>query len=825
MPDTYDELIIEHLARTPRGLDLLLQCSPFESKRSLRQRLTPEVFFDYLFFGESDVFKNYAVRIKDLLTEGGRILSLEGHSGVGKTTFIRKFMIDHDEFFTFNYIDCSKYGGGGGRSELNATDIRNAEISIQRAVTEEEKAQFTSTRDKIVREITKSERENALTHIFRQYIKSMGINENQRSSFLFFLSRNKGTISQYFTSDAVKTQLSNLSKDIGDQHREADAWETILTHMQTNDSFLVLLTLIEYLRNRGSKADKPEVIIFDNLDAISMSLLHKDFIQLFYETQVTFEVICEVINKDNEGLNFTADQNFIFVIRDANNSSIGEHVRDNLGILRIFFSCEPSFYRNIIAKRLEYYLNKVEMPLGRDAVARKIIALFNFLAEQHFYTEVLIPAFNMDYRRLSKALYEVIENFIPDVPLSAERVDWSGAFNIKFPELPPKDIGPFSFPGKIPTTYFNYKAEIPAEELNGLYGALLHGIIAKLHSVEFYDTEQVSKSDGYCLASRMLLTLILNTSGIGKSREFIIQNNRYEEVPLSYILKRAQGIYSEKEILKTLVGLYIIKDNNHIIKDNNQMTYLVSFRQREIHNRHAYEDLEKILKDSSRWGYLQDYASVVITQAGFIFLRNLIVHYEFYSYLVYHSSLEDHMRPNSRPNSRPRPRPIPKPKPLFIYSGKRIGDEEGRYDFEESLQGTYKLVEKHADWMYRFYLSKFKNREEKYLSSEFVFKHSGGIAKDEGLFHITRIVAAHIKYIDEYRRWLLKRSEHRTTEAKRGINRKLLEVIEDYIGLLISWEDKDNEMEQYAETVTKNIRTIKENADSWPLSVAAMKLE
>jgi hypothetical protein len=815
MPDTLDEKIIEHLARTPRGLDLLLQCSPFEQHKNLRQRLTEEFFFDHLFFGENDVFKTYTAEIKGLLSSGGKIMSLEGHSGVGKTTFVRRFIIDHADSFTFDYIDCSKYGGNVLRSELNATDIKNAELMIQRAQSEEEKARFIITRDKMMNEIVKSEKENSLTRIFRTYIKSIKITENQRNSFLYFLSRNKGALLDYLISDAIKTRVSNLSKDIGSRQSEEDAWECILKELQTNDSFLLLLTLIEYLRSKNSESDKPEVMIFDNLDAISLPLLHKDFIQLFYETQSAFGAVCELINLHNPGLNFAADQNFIFVIRDANNSSIAEHVRDNLGIQRIFFSCDPPFYRSIIAKRLEYYLNKVEMPLGRDAVARNIIALFNCLAEQRFYTDVLIPAFNMDYRRLSKALYEVIENFIPDVPLSKasqQRVDWSGAFNIKFPELSPAPITSFSVRGHIPIpkTYLNYKAEIPSEELNGFYGALLHGIIAKLHSVEFYETEKVSKKDGYCLASRMLLTLILNTSGIGKSQEFIIQNNRYAEVPLSYILKRAQGIYSEQEILKTLVGLYTVEDND-------QMTYLVSFRQREVYNRHAYEDLDKILKDSSSWGYLLDYTSVVVTQAGFIFLRHLIVHYEFYSYLVYYSSLEAHAKRGSRPR--------PRPKPLFIYTGKRVGDEVGRHDFEESLAGTYNLVEKHAHWMHNFYLSKFKNREEKYLSSDFVFKHIGGIAKDEGLFHITRIVAAHIEYIDEYRRWLLKRSEARSPEAKKAINHKLLEFIESYIGLLLLWEDKDNKMEQYAEAVTNNIQTIKENADSWCLSVAAMKLE
>lgn len=815
MSNSYDEKIIEHLARTPSGLELLLLCSPFDPQKDLKKRLTEEFFFNYLFFGENDIFKDYIAQIKTLLSGGGAIMSLEGHSGVGKTTFIRKFMVDYADSFTFNYIDCFKYAGNVLRSELTLADIKNADILVQRATTEEEKARFIITRDKIVNEIVKSEKENSLTRVFRKYIKSMEITENERGSFLFFLSRNKSTLSEYLISDTIKTQLANLSKSIGDGQREADAWEAILEELQTQDSFLILLTLIEFLRNKKPKSDQPGVIIFDNLDAISIYLLHKDFIQLFYDTQLAFGVVCESINLHNPGLNFTTDQNFIFVIRDANNSSIAEHVRDSFDIKRIFFSCDPPFYRNIIAKRLEYYLNKVEMPLGRYTLARKIVALFNFLADQPFYTEILIPAFNMDYRRLSKALYEVLENFIPNAEPSKalpQRVDWSGVFTIKFPELPSKPINPFSLKGEIPKAYITFKAEIPSDELNGFYGAVLHGIIARLHSVAFYRMERESTEEGYCLASRMLLTLILNTSGLKESHEFIIQNNRYEEVPLGYIIKRAQGIYSEQEVLKTLVGLYTVKNND-------QMTYLVSFRQKEIHHRHAYEDLAEILKDSSKWGFLQDYASVVITQAGFIFLRNLIVHYEFYSYLVYYSSLEDNYK------QKPKQKPKPRPKPLFTYVGK-INDDDDQYDFEESLQETYNLVAKHSRWMYTFYVTKFKHGGvQNYLSSEFVFKHRGGIAKHEGLFHITRIVAAHIKYIDEYRRWLLTHSENRDLEGKKVINNKLLKSIEDYLHLLSRWEDKDNKMEQYAETVKKNIQTIKENTNNWSLPVASMELE
>lgn len=828
MSDNNAEKFVEFLIRTPRGLDWLLQSSPFEQQRN---RLDEDIFFDNLFYGESKVFRRYIDELKNLLSGGGKIVSFEGHSGVGKTTFIRKFMRDHERTFNFRYIDCSKFAGNVLKTELTQLDIKHANILIERAQSPEERAQFEGHRDRIASEIAKSERENSLTLIFRKYIKSIDLTESDRSSFLYFLSRNRDILADYLSSNEVKAQLADLSEREGNTQREAEAWANILDKLETRDSFVLLLTLLEFLRNKNLETGVPEVIIFDNLDAVPKFLLHKDFIQLFYDTQNAFGDMCDRITQRSRGIKFSADQNFVFVIRDANNSSIAEHWYIRFGIERIQFSCDPSFYRNIIAKRLNYYLEKVELPVGRDAVARKIIALFNFLAEQSFYTTVLIPAFNMDHRRLSKALYEVLENFIPDVdPATAplQRMDWSGVLDIKFPELPSKSISPFSIHGDLPKTYFSYRAEVPAEELSGFYGALMHGVIARLHSVEFYRAEHWSRDEGYCLASRMLLTLILNSSGFGESREFIVKNNRYEEVPLDYILMRTQRLYSKSEVLKTLVRLYLVEDNG-------QATYLVSFRLKEIRGRHEQEDLEKLLRDSAEWDKLIEYASVVITQAGFVFLRNLIVHYEFYAYLVYNAPKRENPGPDSMfANDRrasyssrsDRDEHKREPKPLFLYAGKRLDDGEGQYDFDESLLATFGLVKNHSEKMQKFYISKFKNQgTQDYLSSSFVFKHTGGIAWREGLFHITRIVAEHVKYIDEYRLWLLKRSSTPDVNAKRALNNKLLKYIEDYVNLLTLWGDKDSKMEEYEESVRKNIQTIKDDPNNWGLAVAPMKVE
>jgi tRNA A37 threonylcarbamoyladenosine biosynthesis protein TsaE len=795
------EEMITYLSRTSAGLDLLLQATPYDDNRDLDGLLTERIFFDHLFVEKNDKFEATLAKFNKLASERKKIVFLEGHSGVGKTTIIKRFMYESRDTCFTHYVNCHEFTNTTLRSKFNERSLELLEEQIQKEEDEEKIDELREMKSAMRKDITEKEQENAITNIIREYIQSVPITDTVKNSFVFFLSNHRNALAAKLDGRSLKEELNKLPEIIKETDDYTDAWDNLFKEMETRDSFLLLFTFLEFLRTIGrdslrtteKTAAKSKVIIFDNLDAIPLDLLHKDFLKLFYHSLKSFRAVCNTINLHKSGHPFAADYNFIFALRDANNASIADHVvGSHDGITeRISYRCGPAFYKDITTARLLFYVNKIEAFQGRYGTAGNIVALLNFLTEKNFYTETFIPAFNMDNRRLTKSLYRVGENFIPDkTKIKYSPDDWSEVFPIIFPTVPEKTISPFSIAQDVPQEHFNYKADIPPDQMAGFYGAVLYGMITDLNSIEFYQTKDgIDNNVGYCLASRMLLTLILNKSDIKDSKEFIEQNKERQKVELRSILKSTRDIYSENEVIKTLVGLFLVSEGG---------TYLLSFRKHQIKNKNAFDDLIKMKNNTGMWRrYAQD-AELLITPAGFIFLRDLIIHYEFYSLLANNN------------------------KPLFMYTNK--SDENEERDFVKAIRATYKIVAAHEDLMHKFYVNKFHDAgASAYLSSDFAFKNTRRTAKTEGVFHIERIVMAHVEYIDEYRRWLLKRAGDQSADVKSATNDKIIEFIERYINLLSNWKDKDKKIATYAQAVTENIEKIKASANNRALSVVPPK--
>jgi hypothetical protein len=790
------ERMVDFLFRRSDGLDLLLQATPYDDNRDLEKHLTEEIFFEHFLVEKNERFEDTLGRLKKLTSERNKIVFLEGHSGVGKTTIIRKYTFDSRDDCLNHYINCQHFTNTTVRSKFSERKIELMDEQIQKEEDEDRRNELIEIRTDMRNDLTEKEKENAITNIIREYIQKDAVSDVVKNSFLFFLSNNKSIFSGHLVGKSIKEQLNKLPRMVEEAQDYTEAWDDLFAEMETKDSFILLFTFLEFLRTRRKIGGKAKVIIFDNLDAIPLDLLHKDFLNLFYRSLEVFRNISAALNRRKTEYPFLADYNFIFALRDANNASIGDHIKTSHdGVTeRIYYRCGPNFYKDITATRLHFYVNKIEAKRGRYETASYILALLNFITGNNFYTEIFIPAFNMDNRRMTKSLYKVMENFVP--ARTRDRFspnDWSDAFSIQFPKLPEKTISPFSLAQMVPQEHLSYKAEIPPGQMAGFYGAVLYGMIADLNSVEFYQTRDgINSQSGYCLASRMLLTLILNRSDFKDSWDFIQQNKKPQKVALRSILKSTKDIYSENEVIKTLVELFLVSEGGPYSEGG---TYLVSFREQQIQNKNAFHDLVKMKENTDLWRVYGRDAELVITPAGFIFLRDLIVHYEFYSLLAKN------------------------PKPLFMYSSK--SDESSTRDFENSILATHKIVKDHSELMRRFYVNKFGDKD--YLSSDFAFKHSGRIAKTEGEFHIMRIVAAHVEYIDEYRRWLLKRAGDQSFDVKSSTNDKLISFIERYVWLLTTWQDKDRKVAEYAEAVAENIKKIRAGVENWNLAVSPAK--
>jgi dsDNA-binding SOS-regulon protein len=779
MPKNKYEELNAWLAGHKQGLKVLLHTSPFDQNRT-KDKLTKDFFFDNLLVDDNDCFTRLLNEVTGLIHETD-IIFLEGHSGVGKTTFLRRLQDVNKDDFNFDYIDSFGYTYTGLPPKYSEWEVNYVKGQLLATNDPEVRDHLESLMNKLKADREEFEKNNDITSVLRTYIKGIGITREEMKSFVFFLSQNKDVLADAFSSDSLKNQLENLTGRLEELNNAGDYWSRLLKELVTDDAFLFLFLLQEFLGN-----EKPRVFIFDNLDAIAMDLLHKDFVRRFFNSWYKFKEICRGINRYNSGFNFSAEFTFIFALRDANNNAITQHMKDSYGLNTrepVFFRCDPPFYKAIIAKRLNYYVDVIEPLRNREEKAQKTVRILNFLMEQKFYEDTLVPAFNMDYRRLSEYLYQVIDSFLSE--------NWGEVFSIRFPDLelrgkhPPT---PFSLLSKVPEDPSLRKAIVPMDDLRGLQGAILHGIIRGLKSFRFYSSG-VEDEEGYCLTSRMALTLVLNTTGFAESRNFINQMKPKKDVKLSSILETMRGKYDFKDVARTLLRLYLAANNDGL-------THLVSFREKQIFKETDLDEMIDNLKNSEKPGIiLPDDPSLVITPAGFIFLRDLMVHFEFYSCLAGNG------------------------KPLFTYRGEDR-DENNRLLFEVPIQKTYDLVDLHANWMLTFYRRNFQALvAQDYLSSNFTFKHFGKNATTIGLFHITRLVRDHVEYIDEYRRWLLERNTDHNSYQQRNVNEKLLEFIEKYVSLLAKWEHKDSQMVKYSEAVTQNIQKIRDGVGNWNLTV------
>ena len=194
---------------------------------------------------------------------------------------------------------------------------------------------------------------------------------------------------------------------------------------------------------------------------------------------------------------------------------------------------------------------------------------------------------------------------------------------------------------------------------------------------------------------------------------------------------------------------------------------------------------------------LQEF-TVTINPAGFIYLKNILIHFEFYSALVgeYDS--------------------------LFVVGLRRSNDRRYQFEFEECIEKVHRLVRKHCDSMDRFFKYMFLGQlgwdQNRYRRSKFAFKHFGeGRPKNEGLFHGTRIITAHVDYIDKFRLWLLENIEDLadgnlgTYESIQAlaidVNKRLVKLVARNVGLLD--QSVDDAVRVFQENFGAHIKAIR----------------
>jgi len=394
------------------------------------------------------------------------------------------------------------------------------------------------------------------------------------------------------------------------------------------------------------------------------------------------------------------------------------------------------------------------------------------MVDEKYFRRVALPLFNSDYRKLAMALFEVAKR-----AGSFRRLVFRG--------------------GRVGD-------EIGSFERFGRGGAVLHGLLAFLRRDNFlgeypFIDVRIDPVEGYCAHSRMVLNFVLNRSGLARSADITVPEPGFSPLSLSEVVKAVGPVYTAEEVVKVLVTSFLFHEKN--------WAHLVTFRNCPVVSEQAFQ--EEVAELAGTGGEIDaafealEAVELTLNPAGFVYLKNVLPHFEFYSVLAGNTVA------------------------LFSVGLEKAG---GRFKFEDLIRKVLRLVTRHVLSMRTFFERRLGGElgmsPHDYQESDLSFKYSGqGAPKARGQFHSTRIITAHVDYLDNYRFFLLGKllgSELDVVAA--SVNEKLVRIIEQYSGLLDL--SNDEAAAAFRKRFRERIQRIKSaEYDDFQTSISELKIE
>lgn len=203
-------------------------------------------------------------------------------------------------------------------------------------------------------------------------------------------------------------------------------------------------------------------------------------------------------------------------------------------------------------------------------------------------------------------------------------------------------------------------------------------------------------------------------------------------VSFNNIARDFNGIIEKGDIEQSLIAMFNLGDNS-------SWNELIAFK--EIHT-------EQVTSCES--------TEIFITKAGHEYLNFIATHFEFYNIRV-----------------------VKRRKTYYALfspqSCQKSSKNEYEYNFQETITDVCEIVDQCCKNMSDYYNQYMRNRFpdiEKYMKSHFVYG-------DANVLHGERIIHTHIRYIDNYRLYLL--NSKNSNIDKEEVNKYLVEFIEEYI--------------------------------------------
>lgn len=690
--------IINAINADKYGMKRYLQATPFREHDyySFDGTIDAEVFFDCLYYENKVVLSEKKALYNKIVGNSGlNTFFVLGYQGCGKTTFINSLLN--------YYTDESK-------KSINQDYL----IDCDKAGVDGES--------------------QPLKIIFNKKLLSYIINHrNTLYNYLNFYNDNHLVLRDCVNSTSFY-KLRNFFKEFIDKKREIsnaddiNEMEEFVNKFNVKESlYIIILFYLSDLYNSNDRVNDPVFLFVDNLDYIDNLNELEVFIDAIKSLTTDLGKICHrlCLSKDNPGpsnIRFTEKVKILTAMRETTYANIPRsHGMDFLDDIHSYIDITEWYDKNkIIRRRLSFLRKSEQLSPSKKTEADLILKIIS-----DKYTKVIFfPLYNNNYRRATK----IISSLIIEHPIEFESYDVISKSDKQYLKHGSRGI-------LFKCVFDLFNADNKDENC-----------LKKIGVLDFQNrkTNEVS-------IARLLLSYLSNLTDT-------ICDNPRGCVSIRKIIDQFEGIFTEKEIIRSILNMYSLKDSI--------WTHLVSFSRFE-----SKESIKEMLLNDDYSGLDLNRTTVHYSCAGKIYLEVITSHFEFFS-----------TRIKGTQNSA-----------LFCYSNYK----KGSLKFLEIIESVFKEVElccrSLSDFNNRIMNTKSQNgsqmSERDYLDSFFVASIKKPNRKDKKKiqirkqFHEDRIINSHIGYIDRFRLYLLNQQKNNIYNPV-SINKSLCEIIQRYVDLL-----------------------------------------
>ncbi len=574
------------------------------------------------------------------------------------------------------------------------------------------------------------------------------MNRSEINEILFIIKCNMLKINKCSFSEDFFRGLSNLYKDKNGKDIEDWSFIEFINGLDYRDLlFLILLIYLHHpnlfneIANTKINSKAPLIIVFDNIDHIEIEHHNSDFPK---NINIITHNIKQVISRLKIETNKAIVN--IFCLRDANCAIINRQLAD-INIRKEFYFIPVLDFTEILNKRLNIAL-KYNVQLNEDQ-----IHFLKYIFKSDYTKKSFLPLFNFNIRKISEffsdLVYQTRSTFVSDIK--------------KLSDIP--------------------------QTINGARGIIYYLLIQNLLNKDYLkrqlfleDGNLVGGEDGgHVNPARILLTNLHNLSKFNMD-EFAT-NIHVNPVGLYSLYECYNEIFKnhDKQFFDIISDLFLFHKEN--------WCHLITFMNKQVFSRLDFEEERKKInriRQSKEDDIIKELNDIKlhINPSGFIYLRDIMKHYEFFS-----------LRANNK-------------KPLFSCTKLNYDSKKDKFipEFIENIDKTFTLLNKCIDSLVKFTLSDIIPNFEKSVHCFRLFtleedNEADYVEGKPGRLYLIRIIDTHIRYIDTLRYYVINGNLYNSyyenvednplfNNYKVFVNKELVKRIEKYVELLAPLKKK-----------------------------------